>query len=99
MVYVCTTNIVSLSIAYLLSYDQVKLKLGIPVLSASEQLQAKIAAKSQKGFIEAIKSQFENEKIADELKRRDELKKRIDDLKKATLEKSKLKAETKKKSQ
>ena len=35
MIFVCTTNVVSLSIAYLLSYDKIKISLGMPVLRAS----------------------------------------------------------------
>ena len=89
MVYICTTNLVSLSIAYILSYNKVKNALGIPILSATELLQLKIASKGQKSFKEEFMSQFENVKIADDLKKRDELKKRIEDLKKATAEKNK----------
>ena len=88
MVYVCTTNLVYLAISNILSYDNVKTKLGIPILSASELLQLKISSKQQKSFMEGFLSQFENEKIADEIKKRDELKERIKGLKKAAEEKS-----------
>ena len=76
MVYVCTTNMVSLTVAYVLSFNKMKKILGIPVISEVEALQIKEATKkkSSTDFISQWKDSRQNQKIVSEVTERDALR-------------------------
>ncbi len=73
MVYVCTTNAFSLATSFLFRNENVQKALGIPILSAAEKQRLKDEAKKKKGFLEGITDSFDNRKLVQEIKERENL--------------------------
>jgi hypothetical protein len=74
MVYVCTTNLISLTLALTLSFKSVKKVLNIPILSKTEEFQMKLDQKKKKGLISGFKESMKNQSLISEVKERDALR-------------------------
>ena len=74
MVYVCTTNLISLTLATIFSFKNVKKMLGIPIMTKTEELEAKLEQKKKKGLVAGFKESLKNQSLINEVKERDALR-------------------------
>ena len=63
MIYVCTTNIFSLATAYILSYDKIKIKLGIPILADFEVKAIKESTSKQQSVYQKFSTKMNESKM------------------------------------
>jgi hypothetical protein len=74
MVYICTTNFISLLMSFVMNANSVKKMLNIPVLSEHEQRELKESTKNQKNLIDGFKESWQNQKIMSEVREREQLR-------------------------
>lgn len=74
MVYVCTTNMVSLSLSFVMGRESVKRFLKIPIMTESEKQEARTNQKKQKNFIVGLKESISNQRLIAEVKDREQLR-------------------------
>lgn len=73
----CVSNFISLLYSILFSIKSVKRVLKIPILSEYDLLQLKESQKKQQDFLKGFRDKYQNMKVVQELKERDQLRERV----------------------